>query len=430
MALKDKPVSGVPRLPNIEEFRLKNILNTIEDGQNTKAQIVDSILKISQNYSNDQTAQIEQLYQVEQNEVLKRLDSISNTYSIVHNNIDKTYKEISNMSSDLNNNNSRGGLHGIPLLGSYASGAKNQNHGHIHNHNHHHGHKRSKSSGTLASPPTHVNDESYLSKLNRMRSKGIGNGNGNGGASAISSNRSVGDDDYDITGISYDLEDITDMMLESKERINNIVNKLKKIEKNIPVKDKLFSFSSPHKEHYSDLHKFGMRGVKKSTNLSKLKDHILAKSTPLDNKSKEAKKEDSLNVELVENKMKFQSNEEELDPNQDENDVIDNDDDNDDEDVEGNVKESRHNEIEDDIDMEAPKDKEETAETLRETFKNLMTNSNRKSVIINPTMSLFSPIVSSFDPVTSVTSISNNSTKDSLESTESNKPIQEISKVK
>ncbi|GME99887.1 unnamed protein product [[Candida] boidinii] len=69
--------------------------------------------------------------------------------------------------------------------------------------------------------------------------------------------------------------------------------------------------------------------------------------------------------------------------------------------------------------MEAPKDKEETAETLRETFKNLMTNSNRKSVIINPTMSLFSPIVSSFDPVTSVTSISNNSTKDSLESTES-----------
>ncbi|OUM55285.1 hypothetical protein BVG19_g4792 [[Candida] boidinii] len=417
MAPKDKQVHGVPRLPNIEEFRLKNILNTIEDGPSTKLQIIDSILKISQNYSNDQTAQIEQLYQVEQNEVLKRLDSISSTYSIVHNKIDTTYKEISNMSSSSNNNNSRGGLHGIPLLGSYTSGSKNQNHSHNHNHNHnhHHGHSRSRSSGTLASPPPHGKDESYLSKLNKMSSKGIGNGNSGG----VSSTGSLDAECYDITGISYDLQDITNMMLESKERVNNIVNKLKKIEKKLPVKDKLFSFSSPHKEHYSDLHKFGMRGAKKSTNLSKLKDHILSKSTPLDNKNKGVKEEDSLNVKLVEKKTKFQSTEGELYPNQNENDVID--DDSDDDDDQGGAKESRDNNSEDsvDVDMESPNETEGSAATLSEAFKNLITNSNRKSVIINPTMSLFSPIVSSFDPVTSLTSIGNNSTKDGLVNTES-----------
>ncbi|QPG74424.1 hypothetical protein FOA43_001753 [Brettanomyces nanus] len=148
-----------PKLPPIDSFKLNNIINSVENSKQLRKEIVDSVLRINNNYTEDLDDQIKAIRDIEQEEIIRRFEDITIAYS-------KVGKE-----------------------------------------------------ATV--------------QLDRRRQK--------------------------MENIQEDMSVVNEQLRKSTRRVNEMIDRLKRLEKQFPVKDRLFDMNSPNDDHYRELFDRGMR---------------------------------------------------------------------------------------------------------------------------------------------------------------------------
>ncbi|CDK25934.1 unnamed protein product [Kuraishia capsulata CBS 1993] len=191
-------------LPPIDDFRLSSILNHLEDdnAESDKGavlrHVVNSIVKVDQNYVNDIAFELERLFlKVELEDIIKqRMDRLRSS-------IQKNDKFLTMQLQEL---------------------------------------KQTRTSSF----------NSYL--FPNMSHSSLGSHTlGNHSADDL------GHDAFDPQTDVLDLKELHELTLESKKRFQRITMKMKTIESNLPRRDRLFVTNSPHRHHYPRLAKFGLQ---------------------------------------------------------------------------------------------------------------------------------------------------------------------------